>query len=337
MKNKSIPYGLVFLSIALLFVWSCADDVERPVFPLSAEIFHSVDGKQVAFTALTHSATSWQWDFGDGNTSTEKDPVYVYEEGGYYIATLTATDNAGNTETSQVKLALELTPYSLLTGDHTAEGYQGKTWKLTAAHPPEDKLANANLEFTYATDVEELPTGAFDLYLGIGEIYDDEFTFYYDGSYGHDVKEDGATFAGLLYASVLAQAGGTTITKTTGELIAGADIFAITTYSPEAGATFVFNEKEDLTIPALPDFANGMHPAGFPILTYSDVMTIDFPNSTEFIGVMDFQRKVLVQEITENTMRLAMFMTLDPAAVVSWDPLVPLSTTALVLTFEVVK
>jgi len=337
MKNKSIPYGLVFLLTALLFAWSCTDEVERPVFPLSAEIFHSVKGKQVAFTALTHSATSWQWDFGDGNTSNEQNPVYVYEEGGYYIATLTATDNAGNSVTSEVKLALELTPYSLLTGDHTAEGYQGKTWKLTAGHPVEDKLANADAEFSYATDVEELPTGAFDLYLGIGEIYDDEFTFHYDGTYSHDVKDDGATFAGLLFASVLAQAGGTTITKTTGELIAGADIFAIATYTPVQGATFVLNEKEDFTIPALPDFANGVHPGGYPTLTYPGVMTIDFPNSTEFIGVMDFQRKVLVQEITENTMRLAMFLTLDPAAVVSWEPLIPLSTTALVLTFEVVK
>jgi len=337
MKNKSIPFAMVFWLVALLFVWSCTEDEERPVFPLSAEIFHSVDGKQVAFTALTHSATSWLWDFGDGNTSTEKNPVYVYEEGGYYIATLTATDNTGTTETAEVKLAIELTPYALLTGDRTAEGYQGKTWKLTANHPPEDKLANADINFSYATDVEELPTGAFDLYLGIGEIYDDEFTFHYDGSYSHDVKEDGATFAGLLYASVLAQAGGTTIIKTTGELIAGADIFAITTYNPEQGATFVFNEEEDLTIPALPDFANGMHPLGYPTLTYSGVMTIDFPNSTEFMGVMDFQKKVLVQEITENTMRVAMFMTLDPAAVVSWDPLIPLSTTALVLTFEAVK
>lgn len=337
MKNKSIPYGLVFLTIALMFMWSCTDEEESPVFPLSAEIFHSVSGKQVAFTALTHSATSWQWDFGDGNTSTEQNPVYMYKEGGYYIATLIATDNSGNTETSEVKLAIELTPYALLTGDHTADGYTGKTWKLIANHPPEDKLANADFEFTYATDVEELPTGAFDLYLGIGEIYKDEFTFHYDGSYSHDVKDDGATFAGLLYASVLAEAGGTTITKTTGELIAGADIFAISTYTPEQGATFVFNEKEDFTIPTLPDFANGMHPGGFPTLTYPDVMTIDFPNSTEFIGIMDFQRKVFVQEITEKTMRLAMFVTLDPAAVVSWDPLIPLSTTALVLTFEVVK
>lgn len=336
MKNKSIPYGLIFFIMAVFFASSCTEEDNRPTFPLSAEIFHSVDGKQVAFTALTHSATNWSWDFGDGNTSTEQNPVHIYEGGGYYTATLTAMDNGGNTEVTEIQLGIDITPYVLLTGGATA--VNGKTWKLTAAHPVEDKLANADLEFTYATDVEELPSGAFDLYLGIGEIYDDEFTFHYDGSYGHDVKDDGGTFAGLLYASVLAQQGATTITKTTGELIAGADIFAITTYTPEEGATFVYTEKEDFIIPALPDFASGVDPTyGYPILTYPNVMTIDFPNSMEFIGVMDFLQKVILQDITENSMRLAMFLTLDPAAVVSWDPLIPLSTTALVLTFEVVK
>ncbi len=336
MKNKSISRGMFFFLLAIFFASSCTEEEIRPTFPLSADIFHSIVDKQVAFTALTHSATSWSWDFGDGTTSTEQNPVHIYESGGYYLAILTASDANGNTEVTEVNLAIALTPYVLLTGGPTATN--GKTWKLTANHPVQDKLANANINFTYATDVEELPTGAFDLYLGIGEIYDDEFTFYFDGSYGHDVKDDGGTFAGLLYASVLAQQGATTITKTTGELIAGADIFAITTYTPEANATFVYNENEDFTIPALPDFASGVHPVyGYPTLTYPGVTTIDFPNSTEFIGVMDFQKKVIVQEITDNKMRLVMFMTLDPAAVVSWEPLIPLSTTALVLTFEVVK
>lgn len=336
MKNKTIYYGLVFSLMMILFASSCTKEPIRPTFPLSAEIFHSIDDKKVAFTALTHSATSWSWDFGDGNTSTEQNPVHTYESGGYYVAKLTATDASGNSVSTEINLAIALTPYVLLTGGPTA--VNGKTWKLTANHPPQDKFANADIDFSYATDIKELPTGAFDLYLGIGEIYDDEFTFYYDGSYSHDVKEDGGTFAGLLYASVLAQQGGTTITKTTGKVIAGADIFAIASYTPVSGAKFVFKENEDFTIPALPDFASGVDPTyGYPILTYPNVTTIDFPNSTEFIGVMDFQRKVIVQEITDKTMRLAMFMTLDPAAVVSWDPLIPLSTTALVLTFEAVK
>jgi hypothetical protein len=37
-------------------VASCTDEIDRPVFPISATISHSVKDKQVAFTALTHSA-----------------------------------------------------------------------------------------------------------------------------------------------------------------------------------------------------------------------------------------------------------------------------------------
>src|SRR6056297_2605697 len=106
MKDQLICRTLCLLGMLLFFLPACREEVTRPVFPLSAEIFHSVAGKQVAFTALTHSAVNWTWDFGDGQTSSEKNPVHVYEEGGYYVASLTASDNAGNTVTKEVKLAI---------------------------------------------------------------------------------------------------------------------------------------------------------------------------------------------------------------------------------------
>jgi PKD repeat protein len=42
--------------------------------------------------------TSWMWDFGDGATSTEQDPVHTYEEAGLYTVTLTVS-NGTLTET----------------------------------------------------------------------------------------------------------------------------------------------------------------------------------------------------------------------------------------------
>ena len=74
---------------------SCTKESENPTFPLSAEIFKSVKDKQVAFTALTHSATKWAWEFGDGKTSEEKAPVHIYDQGGYYKAKLTAATTKG--------------------------------------------------------------------------------------------------------------------------------------------------------------------------------------------------------------------------------------------------
>ena len=39
--------------------------------------------------------TSWKWTFGDGNNSTEKNPVYTYNESGLYPVTLTASNENG--------------------------------------------------------------------------------------------------------------------------------------------------------------------------------------------------------------------------------------------------
>ena len=41
--------------------------------------------------------TSWSWSFGDGTTSTARDPVHSYDVGGDYQVTLTVTDNEGAT------------------------------------------------------------------------------------------------------------------------------------------------------------------------------------------------------------------------------------------------
>jgi hypothetical protein len=333
MKRALFFLEFTILSMLIMLLPACTEEETRPVFPLSAVIFHSVDGKQVAFAALTHSAVTWEWDFGDGNTSTEQNPVHVYEEGGYYVATLTAKDKDGNSVTKEVSLAVALTPYALLTGNHTAEGYNGKTWKLTPSHSPYDKLVNSDANFSLVDeDIPALPSGTFDVYIGLKEAYNDEFTFCHDGSYKHNTT-DGSSFGGIVYAMVLQQFGLASITKTGGKAVFGQDVFALTTHTPDNNATFVFKENEDFSIPAIPDFATGVQPPGIPIVTYPGVMTIDFPGSTEFVGVRDFHRKVIVQEITDSSMRLVMFLTLNPAAIISQNPLIALSTTALILTF----
>lgn len=39
---------------------------------------------------------SWSWDFGDGNTSTEQNPIHTYNEPGSYTVSLTATNTGGS-------------------------------------------------------------------------------------------------------------------------------------------------------------------------------------------------------------------------------------------------
>jgi gliding motility-associated-like protein len=49
----------------------------------------------VQFTDLTAGAASWQWDFGDGGTSTAQNPSHTYAAVGNYNVTLTVTTAAG--------------------------------------------------------------------------------------------------------------------------------------------------------------------------------------------------------------------------------------------------
>ncbi|CAA0103049.1 Neutral protease [BD1-7 clade bacterium] len=52
----------------------------------------------------TGQVTGWQWDFGDGNTSTERSPEHTYAEAGDYTVTLRVDDNSQDTDTFSRKL-----------------------------------------------------------------------------------------------------------------------------------------------------------------------------------------------------------------------------------------
>ena len=56
-------------------------------------------GDEVIFENRSENATSYQWDFGDGTTSSDANPVKKYTESGNYIVTLKAVNSS---ETSQV-------------------------------------------------------------------------------------------------------------------------------------------------------------------------------------------------------------------------------------------
>lgn len=59
----------------------------------------------VTFTNTTTNGTSYEWDFGDSNNSTEENPVHTYTASGEYDVTLTAYNDCGfavNTQTLTV-------------------------------------------------------------------------------------------------------------------------------------------------------------------------------------------------------------------------------------------
>lgn len=58
-------------------------------------------GGQVNFNNLSNNSTNYFWDFGDGETSTEENPLHVYKNEGSYIVTLNALN--GNCSINKYK------------------------------------------------------------------------------------------------------------------------------------------------------------------------------------------------------------------------------------------
>jgi hypothetical protein len=57
-------------------------------------------GKAVQFTDASNGATSWQWTFGDGQTSTVRNPLHTYSVRGRYTVILRITGASGSAQTS---------------------------------------------------------------------------------------------------------------------------------------------------------------------------------------------------------------------------------------------
>ena len=68
-----------------------------PITNFGATLTNSCTGT-VQFADFSQDLpTSWSWDFGDGATSTQQNPVHSYATNGTYTVTLTATNPAGST------------------------------------------------------------------------------------------------------------------------------------------------------------------------------------------------------------------------------------------------
>ena len=95
------PYNYLYIGYVFLYNVPSSGSLDAPVPGNTLDRTVSADftanprkGRAplaVAFTDLsTGSPTGWLWDFGDGQTSTEQNPMHTYQEPGYYAVKLTA-------------------------------------------------------------------------------------------------------------------------------------------------------------------------------------------------------------------------------------------------------
>ncbi len=125
-KFKLLPLVLVGFFVIL----SCNKDEDpepapNPVASFQYEISES-NYLEVTFANFSQNTTTYSWNFGDGNSSTEKDPVHTYAGPGTYEIVLTASnaDNVNATFKETIELTDPNAALALLAGE------ESKTWKL---------------------------------------------------------------------------------------------------------------------------------------------------------------------------------------------------------------
>jgi PKD repeat protein len=137
----------------------------------------------VTFTSTSKNATTFAWDFGDGETSTEENPVHTYESYGVYTVKLKVTGNGGEANSLPDEITLAKESPVVIDGNISewadipdavvsTEGEGGTIGKVKVDY-------NATHIFFYVEGTANL-RGFFDLYF---DIDNDPATGYFSGWY----------------------------------------------------------------------------------------------------------------------------------------------------------
>ena len=86
-----------------------ATGTELPIADFSANKTNAAINETITFTdGSAFNPTSWHWDFGDGETSTEQNPTHAYAEAGTYTVQLTVeNENGSDTEIKENYITVE--------------------------------------------------------------------------------------------------------------------------------------------------------------------------------------------------------------------------------------
>ncbi|MDG1296118.1 MAG: PKD domain-containing protein [Saprospiraceae bacterium] len=150
-----------------------ADEPDLPGAPPSASFSSSIDESTVTFTNASAGADSYTWDFGDGNSSVEENPVHTYASDGIYAVKMTAT-NANGTAEANANVTISSSTFNIA----KLHGNDTKTWKI---NPIAGALMVGPCQGCgdwFATSVDDITVR--DCH------FDDEYTFDTDGNFTYN-------------------------------------------------------------------------------------------------------------------------------------------------------
>lgn len=116
-------------------------------------------GTDIKLTNTSTDALSYRWDLGDGNSSTEKEPIIAYSQSGTYTITLTTTSSTGTQRVATQSIKILDCVLKRIT-------IRGFKWNSIGEVPSWDerKKADLSLEFGQHTDNDPPLTIGHSLY-----------------------------------------------------------------------------------------------------------------------------------------------------------------------------
>jgi PKD repeat protein len=91
--------GLLYIAISLTVIVSCKEDEVGPSKVVVSDFSFAANQNntlEVTFTSDAENASHFGWNFGDGKTSTDENPVHVYAKPGTYAVTFIAKSKEGS-------------------------------------------------------------------------------------------------------------------------------------------------------------------------------------------------------------------------------------------------
>jgi PKD repeat protein len=295
MKNYFQNVMMLAVAAAMIFA-ACSKDDEVPAPTVGVDF--STDELVVTFTTIGKNVDTYLWDFGDDTTSDEANPVHEYPYSGTYDVTL-LVEGEGGEKTIELEITVSDEKMDLLTGG--ADAVNGKTWVFSEIATDIDGAYP--IEYPLGTRMAPSFNNILGMF-GIQEEYDNEFTFYNDGSYKVD-NVNGISLAGVMYG-VYHMADATNIV--------GDIILSTVKYTTPASSTFTMGEESFDIVVRQEDV--GVSPtvvSDVETLSFTDVLTLSFSEGAYF-GLLDFYTsRVIIDKITADRMEILVFVcTLNP-------------------------
>ena len=91
--KKIFKSNVILLLVALLYLSSCTEPT--PTAQFTASTTNATVGDNIYFTNDSRDADHYEWDFGDGSTSTQSSPSHTYSSKGVYYVQMTAYSPKG--------------------------------------------------------------------------------------------------------------------------------------------------------------------------------------------------------------------------------------------------